>query len=213
MCGAPLEGRSADVAQLPAPATAPTHSSALRWGVPALALVVLVILTAMQFSSRVDQTDAAGAMPLGSGAMRAPDISAMSPRERADRLFNRVMLLSSQGKMDSVAFFAPMAVGAIEALAPLDAHLRYDLGLVALVMGDASRARAEAEAILGGHPTHLLGLLLAARAANARGDAAAEADLRQRLVAAEPAERARALPEYVDHDADIRAAVGLAPPM
>jgi hypothetical protein len=162
----------------------------------------------MQFSSRVDQTDAAGAMPLGSAAMRAPDISAMSPRERADRLFNRVMLLSTQAKMDSVAFFAPMAIGAIEALTPLDAHLRYDLGLVALVMGDTSRARTEAEAILAGHTTHLLGLLLAARAANARGDATAEAELRSRLSAAEQAERARALPEYADHDADIRAAMG-----
>ena len=208
MCGAAVEGRSAGVAQSSAPATAPTPSGTLRWGVPALALVVLVILTAMQFSSRVDQTDAAGAMPLGSAAMRAPDISAMSPRERADRLFNRVMLLSSQGKMDSVAFFAPMAIGAIEALAPLDAHLRYDLGLVALVMGDSLRARTEAEAILAGHPTHLLGLLLAARAANARGDATAEADLRRRLSAAEQSERARALPEYADHDADIRAAMG-----
>jgi hypothetical protein len=175
--------------------------------VPALALVVLVILTAMQFSSPVDRTDAAGAMPLGSGAMRAPDISAMSPRERADRLFNRVMLLSSDGKTDSAAFFAPMALAAIEALAPLDAHQRYDLGLVALVMGDVSRASAEAEAILEELPTHLLGLVLAARTADLRGDAAAGSDFRQRLVAAEPAERARALQEYADHDADIRAAV------
>ncbi len=206
MCGAPVGGRSAGTAHSPTPA--PTQSKALRWGVPVLALVALAILTAMQFSSRVDQTDSGAAMPLGAGAMRAPDISSMSPRERADRLFNRVMLLSSQGKMDSVAFFAPMAIAAIEALAPLDAHLRYDLGLVALVMGDAARARSEAEAILVGQPTHLLGLLLAARAANARGDATAEAEFRRTLAAAEPAERARALPEYADHDADIRAAIG-----
>jgi hypothetical protein len=211
MCGTSVGGRSTGIAQSPAPAAAPTQSNTLRWGVPGLALVVLLILTAMQFSARVDQTDQAGATPLGSGAMRAPDISAMSPRERADRLFNRVMLLSSQGKMDSVSFFAPMAISAIEALSPLDAHLRYDLGLVALVMGDHSRARTEAEAILAGQRTHLLGLLLAARAANARGDATAEAEIRQRLVAAEPSERARALPEYTDHDADIRAAIGSAP--
>ncbi len=210
MCGASLAGRSAGIAQSPAPAAAPTQSNALRWGVPALALVVLLILTAMQFSARVDQTDAGGAIPLGSGAMRAPDISAMSPRERADRLFNRVMLLSSQGKTDSAAFFAPMALAAIEALAPLDAHQRYDLGLVALVMGDVSRATAEAEAILAEQPTHLLGLVLAARTADLRGDAAAGSDFRQRLVAAEPAERARALQEYADHDADIRAEIASA---
>lgn len=211
MCGSPLHGPGVRTAAPTAPAAVAGQSNALRWGVPALAFLVLVILTAMQFSSPGDQSGAEGAMPLGTGAMRAPDISSMSPRERADRLFNRVMLVSSEGKADSVAFFAPMAVSAIEALAPLDAHLRYDLGLVALVMGDATRARTEAEAILSGHPTHLLGLLLAARAANARGDAAAETELRQRLVAAAPAERARALPEYADHDADIRAAIGVAP--
>ena len=142
--------------------------------------------------------------------MSAPDISSMSPQERADRLFNRVMLLSSEGKTDSAAFFAPMALAAIEALAPLDAHQRYDLGLVALVMGDVSRATAEAKAILEEQPTHLLGLVLAARAADLRGDAAAGSDFRQRLVAAEPAERERALPEYTDHDADIRAAIASA---
>ncbi|HMI56212.1 MAG TPA: hypothetical protein VK494_08500, partial [Gemmatimonadaceae bacterium] len=41
---------------------------------------------------------------------RAPDISGLTPQERADRLYNRVMLLASQGKIDSVAFFAPMAL-------------------------------------------------------------------------------------------------------
>jgi hypothetical protein len=176
--------------------------------VPAFAFVALLVLTAVQFGSRTGQPDAGGVPLGGGGAMRAPDISSMSPQERADRLFNRVMLLSSEGKLDSAAFFAPMALGAIEALAPLNAHQRYDVGLVALVIGDASRAQSEAEAILGEQPTHLLGLILAARAADLRGDLAAGADFRRRLRAAEPAERGRALQEYEDHDADIRAALG-----
>jgi hypothetical protein len=142
--------------------------------------------------------------------MRAPDISSMSPEERADRLFNRVMRLSSEGRADSAAFFGPMALAAIEALAPLDAHRRYDMGLVALVTGDAPRARAQADTILSGRPTHLLGLALAARAADARGDAAGSGNYRRRLIAAETAERASALAEYTDHDADIRAALELA---
>ncbi|HXI97884.1 MAG TPA: hypothetical protein VNG73_03005, partial [Gemmatimonadaceae bacterium] len=45
-----------------------------------------------------------------SGGVRAPDISSLSPQERADRLYNRVMLLATQGKVDSVQFFAPMAL-------------------------------------------------------------------------------------------------------
>ena len=134
----------------------------------------------------------------------------MSPEERADRLFNRVMRLSSEGEADSAALFAPMALGALEALAPLNAHRRYDMGVVALVSGDVSRAAAQADTILAQRPTHLLGLALAARAADARGSAAAAKNFRRRLLAAESTERVSALPEYADHDADIRAAVELA---
>jgi hypothetical protein len=134
----------------------------------------------------------------------------MSPAERADRLFNRVMRLSSEGKADSAAFFAPMALGALEALAPLDAHRRYDVGLVSLVSGDVASAKAQSDTILAQRPTHLLGLALAARAADARGDAAASRSFRRRLLAAESAEKARNLPEYTDHAAEISAALELA---
>jgi hypothetical protein len=177
------------------------------WGVPTLALIAVIILIAVQ--SARETPLAAGAMPL-SGAMRAPDISSMSPSEQADRLFNRVMTLSSEGKTDSAQFLASMALPALEALAPLTAHTRYDMGLVALVSGMLGIASAQADTILAERPTHLLGLALAARAAEARGNAEAGAQFRQRLVAAEASERAAGLPEYADHDSDIRAAVDLA---
>src|SRR5688500_18655391 len=158
-CGAPIDGRPRTEA------TPMDLAKALRWGVPTLALVALLVLSAIQWSSPTSATvTPGGAVPPGAGATRAPDISSMSPEERADRLFNRVMRLSSEGRADSVAFFGPMALAAIEALAPLDAHRRYDMGLVALVTGDAPRARAQADTILAQRPTHLLGLVLAARA-------------------------------------------------
>ena len=202
-CGSPIHGR-------PSGAPSAPFSKALRWGVPALAIVALVVLSVIRFGSRGAVADSAGAVPLGAGPMQAPDISSMSPEERADRLFNRVMRLSSDGKADSAAFFGPMALGALEALAPLNAHRRYDMGLIALVSGDISRASAQGDTILAQRPTHLLGLTLAARAAEARGDATASRNFRRRLLAAESAERERALPEYTDHAADIRAAVELA---
>jgi hypothetical protein len=139
--------------------------------------------------------------------MAAPDISAMSPSERADRLFNRVMRLWSDGKTDSAAFFAPMAISAFEAISPMTAHTRYDMGLVALVSGDIGKAASQSELILSERPTHLLGLSLAARVADARGDAAAGRAFRQRMIAAEQSERAAGLAEYTDHDADLRAAI------
>lgn len=214
MCGAAIQGRQPGASSAPqgrsasAPST-PGASRALRWGVPALAFVALVALSAYQLS-REAQDDPAGTLPPGMGAAQAPDISSMSPEERADRLFNRVMRLSSEGKADSAAFFAPMAVGALEAVTPLTAHGRYDIGLVSLATGDVSRAAAQADTILAQRPTHLLGLVLAARVADVRGDAAASASFRQRLLAAEPAERGSALPEYNDHNADILDAVAVA---
>jgi hypothetical protein len=198
-CGAPVQASTTGGESVaPSPGV-------LRWAVPALALLAVLVLSAVRMSSRGDTTDAAA--PLGAGGMGAPDISSMSPTERADRLFNRVMLLATQGKSDSAAFFAPMAIASIEALAPLDAHRRYDLGLVALAMGDANRAAAQADTILAGRSTHLLGLTLAARAAEAKGATAESRQYWTRLLESETDEIATGLQEYVDHDADIRAAV------
>ena len=199
-CGSSIHGPRSRMPSAPG-------SKLLQWGVPALAVVALVVLLVIQLSSSGGGADSGQRVPLGAGGGQAPDISSMSPEERADRLFNRIMRLSSEGKGDSAAFFGPMALAALEALAPLDAHRRYDVGLVGLVTGDVPAAKAQADTILAQRPTHLLGLMLAARAAEARRDAAASKSFRRRLLAAESAERASALPEYADHDADIRAAV------
>ena len=142
-----------------------------------------------------------------SGIVSAPDISSMSPEERASRLFNRVMSYSEQGKLDSARFFAPMAVQAYVMIGPPDAHARYDIGEIYAAIGDAVSARAEADTILGTQPKHLLGLTLAARAADLSGDAAAAAKFRRQLAAAAPAERAKGLKEYSEHARDIDAAL------
>ena len=136
-------------------------------------------------------------------AGRAPDISNLSPRERADRLFDRMMRLSSEGKADSVQFFAPMAISVYQSLGALDADLRYDFGRVAEVAGDAAIARAQADSILASDSTHLLGLVLAVRAAQLRCDSTSATTYRRQLLAAEPKESAKQLPEYQRHQSDI----------
>jgi hypothetical protein len=133
----------------------------------------------------------------------APDISTLSPEERVDRLFNRVMALAAAGKMDSVQFFAPMAINALAALMPLDAHRRYDLGLIQLTAGDAPSARAQSDTILKEQPSHLLGLSLAMRVARAQNRTADATRLGAQLIAAAPSERAKRLPEYTDHAPDL----------
>jgi hypothetical protein len=141
------------------------------------------------------------------GAARAPDISNMTPRERADRLYDRTMALQAAGKSDSAQFFASMAVMAYQQLGPLDNDLRYDFGRVADVAGENAVVNAQADSILQNNPTHLLGLILAARAAEVRGDASARASFDQRFRAAVGAETTKALPEYERHRGDIQNAL------
>jgi hypothetical protein len=185
-------------------------ASVLPWGVAAIALLALIgLLAGQRFggSRAATQLPQSSDVPFASGSpaegARAPDISSLSPRERADRLYDRVMRLSSEGKTDSVQFFAPMALSVYQSLGPLDADLRYDFGRVAEVSGAADIARAQADSILARDSTHLLGLVLATRAAQLRGDSASAKRFSQRLLAAEPTESAKKLPEYERHQGDI----------
>ena len=54
----------------------------------------------------------------------APDISQLSPRERFDRLFNRIMQAAEQGDTAQVRRFTPMALGAYAQLDTIDADAR-----------------------------------------------------------------------------------------
>ncbi len=209
-CGAPTDG-----AARPSTAGAGGGTSAqvvLPWVVAGIALLsLLAFIVGQNFrraptSATTAAASGASAGPAGA-AGRAPDISQMSPTERADRLFQRVMQYVSDGKTDSVQFFAPMAIQSQLALAPLDAHRRYDLGLLAMVSGDAPLAQAQADTILAAQPDHLLGLILAMRIAGMGGDAAARTQFASRLMQVAVRERAKGLSEYADHDPDIQAAL------
>ena len=77
------------------------------------------------------------------------------------------MALNERGRVDSVRFFAPMAMQAYSMLGRLNADQRYDLGRIAAVAGEEQIAKAQSDSILASQPQHLLGLLLAADAASA----------------------------------------------
>lgn len=193
-------------------ATGARGGSNLPWIVAGAALVALIALVAVQSVSR----GGSDAMPVGtagaaaSGGPGAIDIGSMSPEERAERLFNRVMSYSERGRSDSVQIFAPMAIAAYQMLGDLSLDQRYDLGRIAEVAGDGATAKAQADTILAAQPTHLLGLVLAANAARSRKDERAAREFLDRLAKAAPAERAKQLPEYQAHDNDITAALALA---
>lgn len=180
--------------------------TALPWSVAAIALLALIALAAGQRFGRTPQpagelTTAMGT-PLGQQP-RAPDISAMTPTQRAERLYDRVMSAAERGLADSVQFFIPMALQAYEAIGDLNADQRYDLGRLAEVAGDARIATAQADTILRAQPDHLLGLILASRAARLRNDERSAGRHLERLARVEEAERRKQLPEYLLHQNDI----------
>lgn len=99
----------------------------------------------------------------GAGATGpAPDISNLTPRERFDRLFDRVMRAAEQGDQATVTSFSPMALSAYEMLeaADRDADARYHAGLIRLHTGDIDGARALADTILKQQPSHLFGIVM-----------------------------------------------------
>ena len=223
-CGTP--------AGAPSSASSRGFASALPWAVAALALVSLTALVVGQrFGARGNPTTPGvevldGANMQGATAIappgsivggdlagvgpRAPDISQLTPQQRADRLYDRIMAAHEAGKQDSVRFFLPMARVVYESLDSLTLDQRYDLGRLGEVGGDTTLARAQADTILSARPTHLLGLILAARAARMEGNDVRARALDARLLAAEPAERSAALPEYLLHRNDIDRAVATA---
>jgi len=137
---------------------------------------------------------------------RAPDISQMSPGERAERLYDRIMTEHEAGNDANVRTFMPMALAAYEMIAPLNLDQHYDVGRIAFVGGDSTLARAEADTILATRPTHLLGLLLGAQAARMSGNETRAREFDQRFATALPKERNAGLAEYLLHKNDIDSA-------
>ena len=189
----------------------------LPWAVAAIALVALIALVVGQrFGARaksVPETVADVAAPPLDGASptgampRAPDISQLTPDQRAERLYDRIMKEAEAGHSENVRTFMPMAIAAYEMLAPLNLDQRYDLGRIGEVGGDPALARAQSDTILATKPTHLLGLILRGKAARMEGNQARAAEADAKLLAAEPTERATGLKEYLLHKNDIDAAI------
>ena len=180
----------------------PGRKVALSWilagaTVTALAAVLLVRLTS---PSSALAGGADGSANDGPGGMApAPDISAMPPRERADRLFNRVMSAAERGDTNAIRFFTPMAVQAYSLLGALDPDARYHLGMIDLIGGGLAGATAQADSIARASPTHLLGSVLRAEIATRRGDAAARERAYRDLLRNYDREMATGKSEYADH--------------
>jgi len=172
-------------------------------GLPwALAGAAVGALVTVLIGGRVgaSQPGAESTQPLTTGSgLRAPDISQMSPEERANRLFNRVMTLAEAGKGDSVRFFLPMALGAYNQLPQLDPDARYHIGMLQLAGGDVEAALAQADTIQRAVSTHLFIYVLRAHAYQQTGNTQQERRAYSEFLRNERAETGKNRPEYNDH--------------
>ena len=142
----------------------------------------------------------AGAAAGGAGGAANVDIASMTPEQRFDRLFDRVMRSMAAGDTGAAKQFAPMAIMAYGMLPAHNADLRLHAALVQVAAGDAPAARALADTILAQNPNHLFGYIVRAEAARSAGDAAAERKARADFAAKVAAETARSdRPEYREH--------------
>lgn len=111
-----------------------------------------------------------GSVTQTAAAAELPDISNMTPRERFDRLFDRVMRSSETGDESSVTTFAPMALQAYSMLDSIDADARYHAALIMLHTGDVDGARALADTISKEQSGHLFGTVIRGTIARFRQD-------------------------------------------
>src|SRR5947199_1117551 len=210
-CGAPLAATARFCHKCGAQVGG-AQSSGWRAGLPwsvagaALGALLTVLVLRIGASSGGGMRDAgsvsdddASRIPLPASRSTPPDISQMSPEERATRLYNRAMLLHTQGKADSAAFFLPMALQAYTMLPALDVDARYHIGVLDLTGGNAAAALAQADTIRRTVPTHLFGYMLRARGLELERDTAGARRAYRDFLRHEAAERTRRRPEYGDH--------------
>ena len=178
-------------------------SASTPWLVAGISLVALlgVILIMLVKNAPPAPAAAAAADPSAAAGGGIPDISNMSPRERFDRLFNKVMQSAQAGDATTVEQFTPMALTAYAQLDSYDADARYHAALLKLHTGDVDGAVALADTILSGSPHNLLGYITQGTVARFRKDDKGLAKAYASFLKYYDAEVKAGRQEYSDHKA------------
>lgn len=193
-CGASLTERAASKRW-----NAQTIAPWVAIGLATVALVVAVI-------SLIDRGNRAATpvpfpLPLTSTVPvdQRPDLSSMTPRQAADRLFNRVMAAAERGDTAEALQFVPMALEAYEQLGTLDNDARYHVALIHMTAGDIESARVHLDKLRQSVPNHLLGIMLEHQIAEQDGNQDSAARAYEAFLAAYDTEIATGRTEYQDH--------------
>ena len=143
-------------------------------------------------------TPGAAAPPAGEAAP-PPDISRMTPQERFDRLYQRVMTATRTGDAATSQRFMPMALAAFEMLDSASADTRYHAAMLRLHSGDAAGARALGDSIVRNDSTNLLGYVLLGTVARFQRDSSTLKRISAAFMRRYDQEIARDRPEYTEH--------------
>lgn len=196
-CGTPVSGAGAGVRG---------SSERTPWIVAAVAIVallaVVLVMVIRTSPGRPPEAQGAPAGALGAGP-GGVDLAAMTPRERFDRLYNRVMRAAEGGDPSTVTNFAPMALQAYDMLPETDRDpdARYHAAMLHLHSGGAEQAVAHADTIQAEIPTHLFGFVIRGTAAKLARDEAALAQAYADYLEHYDAEMNAGRQEYGEHPA------------
>jgi hypothetical protein len=177
------------------------------WIVAAVAVLLTVAVVSYQLGrgslpapTVADMGNAgnAGVTP-GAQPTRAPDISQMTPRERFNRLWERVMRAVESQSSDTVLMFAPMALGAYSQLDTFDTDARFHAALIHLAVGEWAEAKALADTITTTDKTHLFAFVIRGNAADQQNDSAALRQAFRDFLANHDNEMRANRKEYNDH--------------
>jgi hypothetical protein len=169
----------------------------MPWVIAAAALAALLamaLITLVRQPPRV-----AAAAPEVSPSAAPPDISNMSPRERFNRLYNRVMQAAQSGDESTVSRFTPMALLAYTQLDTIDADARYHVALLKAHTGDIESSLALADTILSSSPGHLFAYMIQGAVARFRKDPKALEGAYTGFLKHYEAEMKAERPEYKEH--------------
>lgn len=221
-CGAPLGSRTCPGCSNQVPPTsrfcakcgmavsggavAATPARRTPWVVAAVAgagLLVLLLVILVKREPQAQASDPSAAPFASQAGGTPPDISNMTPRERFDRLYNKVMSAAESGDMATVNQFTPMAVMAYSQLDTVDADARFHLALLSLHTGDPKAVEALADTILQQTPGHLFAFMIRGAAARFSKDDVALNQAYADFLNHYDAEMKAGRPEYTDHKRSI----------
>jgi hypothetical protein len=177
----------------------------VAWTIAGVAVLLTVLFVGYEIGKgrvpapTVADMGNAGNQGSAAATSRPPDISKMSPRERFDRLWERVMRAAEAQSADTVTMFSPMALAAYRQLDSVDTDARLHVAMIHVAVGELREAKALADTIERNEPGHLFTDLIRGSVAEQENDAKTLARAYTDFLAHYDRELAANRKEYVDH--------------